>query len=44
MTARRSRANGEGSLFPYRHGYAAYVWVPKPNGTRDRKYVYGKTR
>jgi integrase len=40
----RSRANGEGSIFPYRNGYAAYVWVTKPDGTRDRKYVYGKTR
>jgi integrase len=40
----RSRANGEGSIFPYRNGFAAYVWVNKPDGTRDRKYVYGKTR
>jgi integrase len=44
MTNRRSRANGEGSIFPYRNGYAAYVWVTKPDGTRTRKYVYGKTR
>jgi hypothetical protein len=22
----------------------AYAWVPKPNGLRARKYVYGKTR
>jgi integrase len=40
----RARANGEGSIFPYRNGYAAYVWVTKPNGQRQRKYVYGKTR
>jgi integrase len=42
--AGRKRANGEGSIFPYRNGYAAYVWVTKPDGKRDRKYVYGKTR
>ena len=40
----RARANGEGSIFPYRNGFAAYVWVTKPNGQRQRKYVYGKTR
>lgn len=44
MTNKRSRANGEGSIFPYRNGYAAYVWVTKPDGRRIRKYVYGKTR
>lgn len=43
MTA-RSRANGEGSIFPYRNGFAAYVWVTTPSGKRTRKYVYGKTR
>ena len=44
-TARpRGRANGEGSIFPYRDGYAAYVWVTKPSGERARKYVYGPTR
>lgn len=40
----RSRANGEGSIFPYRNGYAAYVWVTTPDGRRRRKWVYGKTR
>ena len=40
----RARANGEGSIFPYRNGFAAYVWVTKPDGKRSRKYVYGKTR
>ena len=42
--AGRVRANGEGSIFPYRNGFAAYVWVTKPNGRRARKYVYGKDR
>ena len=40
----RARANGEGSIFPYRNGFAAYVWVEKPDGKRGRKWVYGKTR
>lgn len=40
----KGRANGEGSIFPYRNGYAAYVWVSTPGGERKRKYVYGKTR
>lgn len=38
------RANGEGSIYPYKNGYAAYVWVTRPDGTRARKYVYGKSR
>jgi hypothetical protein len=38
------RANGEGSIYPYRNGYAAYVWVDTPSGKRQRKYVYGKSR
>ncbi|MFJ4434713.1 tyrosine recombinase XerC [Streptomyces sp. NPDC088923] len=38
------RGNGEGSIYPYRNGHAAYVWVTKPDGKRARKYVYGKTR
>jgi integrase len=40
----RIRSSGEGSIFPYRNGYAAYAWVTKPNGQRQRKYIYGKTR
>ena len=36
----RARANGEGSIFLYRNGYAAYCWVRTPNGLR----IYGKTR
>jgi integrase len=43
--SRRARANGEGSIFPYRNGgFAAYTWVTTPAGERRRKYVYGKTR
>jgi integrase len=38
------RANREGSIYPYRSGYAAYVWVTTPTGDAARKYVYGKTR
>ena len=44
MARGRQRANGEGSIFPYRTGYAAYVWVTTPDGARRRKWVYGKTR
>jgi integrase len=44
VSRKRSRANGEGSIFPYRNGYGAYVWVSKPGGLRGRKYIYGKTR
>jgi integrase len=40
----RGRANGEGSIYPYRNGYAAYVWVITPVGEAARKYVYGQTR
>ena len=40
----RGRANGEGSIYPYRKGYAAYVWVTTPSGEAARKYVYGQTR
>jgi integrase len=38
------RVNGEGSIFPYRNGFAAYVWVTTPAGQKRRKYIYGKTR
>ncbi|MDQ0600565.1 integrase [Streptomyces canus] len=38
------RGNGEGSIYPYKNGFAAYVWVTKPDGTRARKYAYGKSR
>jgi integrase len=40
----RGRANGEGSIYPYKDGWAAYVWVTTPAGKPARKYVYGKTR
>ncbi|GIH75138.1 site-specific integrase [Planobispora longispora] len=38
------RANGEGSVFPYKDSWAGYVWVTTPEGTKTRKWVYGKTR
>ncbi|MFE6610195.1 tyrosine recombinase XerC [Amycolatopsis sp. NPDC057786] len=40
----KARADGEGSIYPHRNGFAAYVWVTTPSGERKRKYVYGKTR
>jgi integrase len=44
MSRQRGRADGEGSIYPFRNGYAAYVWVNTPNGQRRRKYVYGPDR
>ncbi|GAA2375944.1 hypothetical protein GCM10010404_34610 [Nonomuraea africana] len=38
------RANNEGSIFPYKTGYAGYVWVTTPEGRKTRKWCYGKTR
>jgi integrase len=38
------RANGEGSIYPYRNGFAAHVWITTPGSRRQRKSVYGKTR
>lgn len=38
------RGNGEGSIYAYRNGFAAYAWVDTPEGKRKRKYVYGPTR
>jgi hypothetical protein len=38
------RANGAGSIFPYRNGFAAYVWITTPSGKRQRQYVYGRSR
>jgi integrase len=40
----RARSSGEGSIFPYRNGYAAYSWVRTPEGQRKKKWIYGKTR
>jgi integrase len=42
--ASKARANGEGSIYPHRNGYAAYVWVRTPAGESKRKYVYGRDR
>lgn len=42
MAGRRS--NGEGSIYPYPHGFRAYVWVTTDSGRKARKYVTGKTR
>lgn len=38
------RGRGEGSIFKYRSGYAAYAWIVTPEGRRVRKWVYGKSR
>lgn len=38
------RANNEGSIFPYKDGWAGYVWVLTPEGKKTRKWCYGKTR
>ncbi|RSM93958.1 site-specific integrase [Nonomuraea sp. WAC 01424] len=43
-TSRRTRANNEGSIFPYKNGWAGYVWVTTPEGNKTRKWAYGKTR
>jgi hypothetical protein len=40
----KSKSQWEGSIFPYRNGFAAYVWITTPSGKRQRKYVYGRTR
>jgi len=37
------RHNSEGSIFPYRNGFAAYTWIVTPDGRRQRKYVYGRS-
>ena len=31
------RHNGEGSIYPYRNGFAAYVWIVTPDGRRPTK-------
>lgn len=38
------RQNGEGTIYAYRSGYAAQVFVVTPEGRRVRKTVYGRTR
>lgn len=40
----RGRANGEGSIFPYRNGYAAYVWVTTPTGEEAAQVGLRETR
>ena len=44
LVKRSRRVNGEGSIYPYPHGYRAYSWVTTPDGKRRRKYVTAKTR
>lgn len=44
MTKGSKRLNGEGSIYPYPHGFRAYVWVVTPEGHRQRKYVTATTR
>lgn len=43
MTGRK-RGNREGSMYPYKDGWAAYVWVTTPSGLLKRKYVTSKDR
>lgn len=39
------RGNGEGTIAKRSDGrYAAAIWVDRPDGTRGRKWIYGKTR
>src|SRR3954469_5433679 len=40
----RARANGEGSIYPHRNGFAAHVWATTPAGNRTRKSVYRPDR
>jgi integrase len=40
----RKRGNREGSIYPYKDGWAAYVWVTTPSGELKRKYVTAKDR
>ncbi|MFJ4202172.1 tyrosine-type recombinase/integrase [Streptomyces sviceus] len=41
----RRRANGEGTITKRKDGrYQAAAYVYRPDGTRTRKFVYGKTR
>ena len=37
------RGNSEGSLYQSSDGWRGYVWCTRPDGTRYRKYVRGKT-
>ncbi len=44
VTAKKTRHNGEESIYPVSGGYRAYVWVTTTSGRRKRKYLAGKTR
>ena len=35
---------GDGSIFPYKGKWAAFVWVITPTGEKARKWLYGGTR
>jgi len=37
------RGNSEGSLYQSADGWRGYIWCDRPDGTRYRKYVRGKT-
>ena len=37
------RGNSEGSLYQSSDGWRGYIWCTRPDGTRYRKYVRGKT-
>jgi integrase len=37
------RGNSEGSLYQSEEGWRGYIWCTRPDGTRYRKYVRGKT-
>ena len=37
------RGNSEGSLYQSGDGWRGYIWCTRPDGTRYRKYVRGKT-
>jgi integrase len=37
------RGNSEGSLYQSADGWRGYIWCTRPDGTRYRKYVRGKT-
>jgi integrase len=41
----RKRGNGEGTIFKRADGrYTAGIFVTRPDGTRGRKWIYGRTR
>ena len=35
---------GNGSIFPYKGKWAAFVWVITPTGEKSRKWLYGGTK